>query len=176
MNKNFKVISTFLILSCFLLVLSGCADSTENKAEKASPGPANTEKIAETSAQQADTQDSASSDSKSIPKDYPKEFCPIYEPSTIIHTEQINVEDKTNYIIEFVSQDEMNTIEAFYLELDHVTDTLSMGDVMSQITLNNKSEKHSGIINLEPVDRTDFASYESEGYKMYAKIMVDIGW
>jgi len=70
----------------------------------------------------------------------------------------------------------MKTIEAFYLELDHVTDTLSMGGVISQITLNNKGESHSGFINLEPVDRTDFASYESEGYKIYAKIMVDIGW
>jgi hypothetical protein len=176
MYKNFKVIGTFFILACFLLALAGCGGSTEDKAEKASLGSAETEKIVEVSAQQADTQDSDSSDSKSIPKDYPKGFCPIYEPSTIIHTEQINVEDKTNYIIEFVSQDEMKTIEAFYLELDYVTDTLSMGDVMSQITLNNKSEKHSGIINLEPVDRTDFASYESEGYKMYAKIMVDIGW
>jgi hypothetical protein len=176
MNKIFKVIGIFLILACFLLALAGCGGSTENKVEKASPGPADTEKIEETSAQQSDPQDSDSRDSKSIPKDYPKEFCPIYEPSTIIHTEQINVEDKTNYIIEFVSKDEMNTIEAFYLELDHVTDTLKMGDVMSQITLKNKSEKHSGIINLEPVEKTDFISYESKGYKMYGKIMVDIGW
>ncbi len=176
MNKIFKVMSIFLILACFLLALAGCGGSAEDKAEKASPGPADTEEIEETSAQQADTQDSDINDSKSIPKDYPKEFCPVYESATIIHTEQINVEDKTNYIIEFVSKDEMNTIEAFYLELDHMTDTLSMGDVMSQITLNNKSEKHSGIINLEPVERTDFASYESEGYRMYGKIMVDIGW
>ena len=170
------MVSTFLILACFLLTLAGCGDSTENKVEKVSPGPADTEKIEEASVQQSDTQDSDSSDSKSIPKDYPKEFCPIYEPSTIIHAEQINVEGKTNYIIEFVSKDEMDIVEAFYLELDHVTDTLSMGNVMSQITLENKSEKHSAIIYLEPVERTDFTSYESKGYKIYGKIMVDIGW
>ena len=86
------------------------------------------------------------------------------------------MKNKTNYIIEFVSKDEMNTIEAFYLELDQVTDTLKMGDIMSQITLANKSEKHSGIVYLEPVEKTDFTSYESKGYKMYGKIMVDIGW
>lgn len=176
MNKIIKMISTFLILACFLLALAGCGGNTENKVEKVSPGPADTEKTEETSVQQSDTQDSDSSDSKSIPKDYPKDFCPIYEPSTIINTEQIDVKNKTNYIIEFVSMDEMNTIEAFYLELDHVTDTLKMGDVMSQITLENKSEKHSGIIYLEPVERTDFTSYESKGYKIYGKIMVDIGW
>ena len=176
MNKKFKVISAFLALAFFSLVLAGCGGSSGDKVEKVSTGPAETEKIEETSAQQADTQDTERSDSKSIPKDYPKEFCPVYEPSTIIHAEQINVKNKTNYIIEFVSKDEMKTIEAFYLELDHVTDTLSMGDVISQITLENKSEKHSGIINLEPVERTDFTSYASKGYKIYGKIMVDIGW
>jgi len=176
MNKNIKIMSISLILACFLLVIAGCGGSTENKVEKASPELADTAKIVETSVQQSDTQDSDSSDSKSIPKDYPKEFCPIYEPSTIIHTEQIDVKNKTNYIIEFVSKDEMNTIEAFYLELDQVTDTLKMGDIMSQITLANKSEKHSGIVYLEPVEKTDFTSYESKGYKMYGKIMVDIGW
>lgn len=117
-----------------------------------------------------------SSDKNEIPEDYPREFCPIYEPSAIIGKEQINVEDKVNYIIEFVSKDEINTIEAFYLELDYVTDELSMGDVISQIYLENKSEKICGIINLEPVERTDFASYASEGYKIYGSIAVDIGW
>jgi len=176
MNKIIKMISVFLILACFLLAFASCGGNTENKAEEVSPASADTEKIAETSTQQADKKDSDSSDSKSIAKDYPKEFCPIYEPSTIINTEQIDVQNKTNYIIEFVTKDEMNIIETFYLELEHVTDTLKMGDVMSQITLENKSEKHSGIIYLEPVERSDFASYESEGYKMYGKIMVDIGW
>jgi len=70
----------------------------------------------------------------------------------------------------------MNTIEAFYLELDYMNDKLRMGNVMSQIHLENKSEKTFGFINLEPVGESDFASYADEGYMIYGKITVDVGW
>ena len=170
MSKIIKVASAFLILTCFTLTFVGCGGSIEKKTED------------KPSAQQSSAQDSENSqaktdsDSTSIPEDYPKEFCPIYEPSTIVGVEKINVKDKVNYIIEFVSRDEMNTIEAFYLGLDHMSDKLRMGNVMSQIHLENKSEKTFGFINLEPVGESDFASYADKGYKIYGKITVDVGW
>ncbi len=111
-----------------------------------------------------------------IAKDYPHSFCPIYEPSTILESKQINVEDKVNYIIELVSKDELSEIEAFYLELDNISSNLSHGGVLSQIHLERKSDKHAGIINIVTVDNSDYASYESKGYKTSISIMVDIGW
>jgi hypothetical protein len=170
MSKIVKAASAFLILTCFTLTLAGCGGGTEKKTEE------------EPSVQKSSAQDSENrqaktvSDSTSIPEDYPKEFCPVYEPSTIVGAEKINVRDKVNYIIEFVSKDEMNTIEAFYLGLDYVTDKLRMADVISQIHLGNKSEKTFGFINLEPVGESKFASYGDEGYKIYGKITVDTGW
>ncbi len=170
MSKIVKVASALFILTCFTLILAGCGGGTEKKTE------------GEPSVQQSSAQDSENrqsktvTDSTSIPKDYPKEFCPIYEPSTIVGVKQIDVKDKVNYIIEFVSKDEMNTIEAFYLELDYMNDKLRMGNVMSQIHLENKSEKTFGFINLEPVGESDFASYADEGYMIYGKITVDVGW
>ncbi len=170
MSKIVKAAIAFLIIACFTLTFVGCSDSKEKKTEE------------EASVQQAPAQDSENtqaktvSDSTSIPEDYPKGFCPVYEPSTIVKVEQIDVKDKVNYIIEFVSKDEMNTIEAFYLKLDHVTDKLRMGNMMSQVHLGNKGEKAFGFINLEPVGESKFASYADEGYKIYGKITVDIGW
>ena len=170
MSKFVKVASAFIILTCLTLTFVGCGGSLEKTTED------------KPSAQPSSAEDSESSpaktvsDSTSIPEDYPKEFCPIYEPSTIVDVEKINVKDKVNYIIEFVSKDDMNTIEAFYLGLAHMSDKLRMGNVMSQIHLENKSEKTFGFINLEPVGESDFASYADKGYKIYGKITVDTGW
>ncbi len=193
MSKKITVVSALIVLACFALVLTGCIDNvdkiienvigslieSENKSietDEASPRPAEAEDQHTTEQDSGSSQAKPGSDSNSIPEDYPMEFCPIYEPSTIIDTEQINVEDKVIYIIQFVSKDEMNTIGDFYLELEYVTDELRLGDVICQIHLENKSEKNSGMINLERVEESDFASYASEGYKIYGTIMVDIGW
>ncbi len=188
MNKR---IGLYLLMMCFCLVfslvVSGCggigdkeieAENKANEDKAADPGPTTDPSDQQPPADPSgvNTGGSPGSDKKEIPKDYPSEFCPIYEPSTIIDTVQINVEDKINYIIEFVSKDEMSAIEAFYLELDNVTDNLNHGNVLIQIHLENKSEKICGMINLVEVENSDFASYASEGYKIYGSILVDIGW
>jgi len=198
----FKKLNIIIVCFCLLIPLAaaGCGGIEEKAVEKTieklieAENEANEDKGeepgSETSVEPSDQDSSADSsekdpetgqaepdsDKKEILEDYPGDFCPIYEPSAIVDMEQIKVEDKVNYIIEFVSKDEMDTIEAFYLGLDYVVDELSLGDVISQIYLENKSEKICGMINLEPVEESDFASYASEGYKIYGSIMVDIGW
>jgi hypothetical protein len=194
---NIIILCLFLLLS---LAAAGCGGIEEKAVEKTieklieAENKANEDKAeengSETSIDSSDQDSSVdsskkdpessqvepASDKKEILEDYPGDFCPIYEPSVIVDMEQINVEDKVNYIIKFVSKDEMDTIKAFYLELDYVVDELSLGDVISQIYLENKSEKTCGMINLERVEESDFASYASDGYKIYGSIMVDIGW
>ena len=165
MKKFIESASMFLIPICVIVMLAGCGGSIDKPSARQSDVP-----------EKENNQAKSVSRSTSIPNNYPSDFCPVYEPSTIIDAEQINVEDKVNYIIKIVSKDELTTIEAFYLELDNISSNMSFGGVICQILLEKKSEKHSGIINIEPIENSDFASYADDGYKTFITIMVDIGW
>ncbi len=199
MGKKGKVIGALLLLVCFALLHSGCAgnaDKTienvvgglmeaENKsieAETASSESSEDHSAMQSSGSEQEEQDSGNGlvqtngSSKTIPKDYPKDFCPIYEPSTIIDVQRIQVgnEGLLNFIITFVSEDDVFTVGDFYKQLEYATSEVSLGDVLCQVHMKNKLKKtNEGTVSIEKT-RDEYASYADQGFESYTSILVEV--
>mgnify|MGYP000888400058 FL=1 len=104
--------------------------------------------------------------SRKIPKDFPQDFCPLYEPSELVGVQEYETETSHVYTIMVVTKDDKAKISEFYADVIPNTRSLEQGMIMFR----SKDGTMTGSVQLSQPDE----KYAAEGNKNAITLIVSV--